>query len=82
MTTIDDNATSHNQSISIPIVRLSAVVGQYSLVNPDADEDVVAIRAVVINPNFDSASRKNDLALLQVLYVSWAYIFNSNCCGC
>ena len=53
-------------TIRIPIGRLSAIVGQYSLVNQDVDEDVVTVRAVVINPKFDSASMRNDLALVQV----------------
>ena len=52
--------------IRIPIGRLSAIVGQYSLVNQDVDEDVVTVRAVVIHPKFDSASMRNDLALVQV----------------
>ena len=53
-------------TIRIPIGRLSAIVGQYSLVKQDVDEDVVTVRAVVINPKFDSASMRNDLALVQV----------------
>ena len=47
--------------------RFTVIVGQYSLVNQDEGEQVVPIREILKNPQYDSETNKNDLALIQVL---------------
>ena len=47
--------------------RFTVIVGQYSLVNQDEGEQVFPIREILKNPQYDSETNKNDLALIQVL---------------